>query len=328
MNYKKIPYVEKEISSIVFGTATKTLFDAIETDRPDIEQCRQKAFSLLDDVFAAGINCFDCSDHYGEEILGEWIELRGVRDKTVIFSKCAHPNKWRDRVTDFDILYDMHNALAKLRTNYVDIYMLHRDNPSVPVDIIVDTMNRLFDEGKIGAFGGSNWSYQRIEAANEYAAKHNLVPFTVSSPNYGLAEQVDNPWVGQCETLSGPENKEAREWYQKNNIAVFAYSALARGFFSGAFSSDNPEKAKQILDEAGIKGYYCQNNFERLRRCEILAAKKGVSVAQIALAWLFGQPLNTFLLTSPVNKEQIEQNIAAENISLTEEEKLWLDLEI
>lgn len=328
MNYKKIPYVDKEISPIVFGTATKILFDAIETYRPDIEQCREKAFSLLDTVFASGINCFDCSDHYGEEILGEWIELRGIRDKTVIFSKCAHPNKWRDRITDFDILYDMHNALAKLRTNYVDIYMLHRDDPSVPVGMIVDTMNRLHEEGKIGAFGGSNWSYQRIEAANEYAAKHNLIPFTVSSPNYGLAEQVDNPWVGQCETLSGPANKHAREWYKQNNIAVFAYSVLARGFFSGAFNSADPEKAKSILDEAGIKGYYCQNNIERLRRCEILAAKKGVSVAQIALAWLFGQPLNTFLLTSPVNKEQIEQNIAAESISLTEEEKLWLDLEI
>lgn len=328
MNYKKIPYVDKQISPIVFGTATKILFDAIETDRPDIEQRREKAFSLLDTVFASGINCFDCSDHYGEEILGEWIELRGIRDKTVIFSKCAHPNKWRDRVTDFDILYDMHNALAKLRTNYVDIYMLHRDDPSVPVGMIVDIMNRLHDEGKIGAFGGSNWSYQRIEAANEYAAKHNLVPFTVSSPNYGLAEQVDNPWVGQCETLSGPSNKEAREWYKQNNIAVFAYSALARGFFSGAFNSADPEKAKTILDEAGIKGYYSKNNIERLRRCEELAAKKGVTVAQIALAWLFSQPLNTFLLTSPVNKEQIEQNIAAENISLTEEEKLWLDLEI
>ena len=223
MNYKKLPYVEKEISPIVFGTATKTLFDGIETDRPDIEECRQKAFSLLDDVFAAGINCFDCSDHYGEEILGEWIELRGVRDKTVIFSKCAHPNKWRDRVTDFDILYDMHNALAKLRTNYVDIYMLHRDDPSVPVGIIVDTMNRLYDEGKIGAFGGSNWTHQRIEQANEYAAKHNLVPFTVSSPNFGLAEQVDNPFGGGVLDNSCEERitEQCYENHTKGNFRLY-----------------------------------------------------------------------------------------------------------
>ncbi len=327
MNYKTIPYVDKKISPIVFGTATPALFDAIDTSRSDIEDCRLKAFELLDNVFEAGINCFDCSDHYGEEILGEWIELRGIRDKTVIFSKCAHPNKWRDRVTDFDILYDIHNALKKLRTDYVDIYMLHRDNPEVPVSIIVDTMNRLFDEGKIGAFGGSNWTHERIESANEYAAKHNLIPFTVSSPNFGLAEQVDNPWVGQCTTLSGPDNKLARKWYQDNNIAVFAYSALARGFFSGAFGSHEPQRAKEILDEAGIKGYFCERNIERLRRAEILSKEKNVSVAQIALAWIFNNPLDTFLLTSPVNQKQIKENVAAQDIKLTRDEVLWLDLE-
>ena len=327
MHYKKIPYVEKDISPIVFGTATPILFDAIDTSRADVEECRQKAFKLLDDVFASGINCFDCSAHYGEEILGEWIELRGIRDKTVILSKCAHPNDWRDRVTDFDILSDIHDSLCKLRSNFIDIYMLHRDNPDVPVSIIVDTMNRLYDEGKIGAFGGSNWTHERIEEANEYAAKHNLVPFTVSSPNFGLAEQCDNPWVGNCITLSGPENKEARQWYKDNKIAVFAYSALARGFLSGAFKSNEPEKAKEILDEAGFKGYYCDNNFERLRRTEILAEEKGVSVAQIALAWIFNNPLDTFLLTSPVNEKQIKENVASENIELTNDEVLWLDLQ-
>lgn len=327
MNYKHIPYVDKPISPIVFGTATPALFAAVDTSRADIEACRQAAFKLLDDVFAAGINCFDCSDHYGEEILGEWIDIRGIRNETVIFSKCAHPNQWRDRVTDFDILYDIHNAQKKLRTDYVDIYMLHRDNPEVPVSIIVDTMNRLFDEGKIGAFGGSNWTHFRIEEANEYAAKHNLVPFTVSSPNFGLAEQVNNPWVGQCTTLAGPQNKDARKWYLDNNIAVFAYSALARGFFSGAFKSNEPEKAKEILDEAGIKGYYCESNLERLKRAEILAKEKNVSVAQIALAWIFNNPLNTFILTSPVNEKQIKENVISENISLTAEEVLWLDLE-
>lgn len=327
MNYKTIPYVDKKISQIVFGTATQALFDAIDTSRTDLEECRKKAFKLLDDVFAAGINCFDCSDHYGEEILGEWIEFRGIRDKTVIFSKCAHPNKWRDRVTDFDILYDMHNALKKLRTDYIDIYMLHRDNPEVPVNVIVDTMNRLFDEGKIGAFGGSNWTHERIEAANEYAAKHKLVPFTVSSPNFGLAEQVDNPWVGQCTTLSGPQNKLARKWHLDNNIAVFAYSALARGFFSGAFKSSEPEKAKEILDEAGIKGYFCERNIERLKRAEILAKEKNVSVAQIALAWIFNNPLDAFLLTSPMNEKQIKENVASQDIKLSDDEVLWLDLE-
>ena len=327
MEYRTIPYVDKKISPIVFGTATPALFDAVDKSRADIEECRQKAFRLMDDVFAAGINCFDCSDHYGEEILGEWIELRGIREQTVIFSKCAHPNEWRNRVTDFDILYDIHNAVKKLRTDYVDLYMLHRDDPGVPVDSIVDTMNRLYDEGKIGAFGGSNWTHERIEQANEYAAKHNLIPFTVSSPNFGLAEQVDNPWVGACVTISGPENKKARQWYLDHKISVFAYSSLARGFFSGVFHSNEPEKAKAFLDEAGFKGYYCESNFKRLARCEVLAKEKNCSVAQIALAWLFCNPLKPFLLSSPVNAKQIAENIAAEKIMLTDKECAWLDLQ-
>ena len=327
MKYKQLPEVKKPISTLVFGTATPKLFAAVDRNRPDIETCRQEAFALLDAVFAAGINCFDCAGHYGEEILGEWIDLRGVREKTVILSKCAHPNAWRDRVTDFDIFSDIHDALAKLRTNYVDIYMLHRDNPDVPVSVIVDTMNRLHDEGKIGAFGGSNWTHRRLEEANEYAAKNNLVPFTVSSPNFGLAEQVDNPWVGNCVTLSGPENTEARQWYQDHNMPVFAYSSLARGFFSGAFASDDREKAKQFLDEAAVKGYWCDNNFERLRRAEILAGEKHCTVAQIALAWLLNQPLDTYLLVSFSNEKHIRPSVDACEMVLTPEECAWLNLE-
>ena len=327
MKYKQLPEVNKPISALVFGTATSKLFAAVDQSRPDVEQCRQDAFELLDAVFAAGINCFDCAAHYGEEILGEWIDLRGIREKTVILSKCAHPNAWRDRVTDFDILSDIHDALVKLRTNYVDLYLLHRDNPEVPVSLIVDTMNRLHDEGKIGAFGGSNWTHSRMEEANEYAAKHNLIPFTVSSPNYGLAEQVDNPWVGNCVTLSGLENADARQWYLDHQMPVFAYSSLARGFFSGAFSSDDREGAKKFLDEAAMKGYYCDANFERLRRAEILAAEKTCSVAQIALAWLLNQPLNVFLMVSFSNLKHIQSNVDACEITLTPEQVAWLNLE-
>ena len=102
-------------------------------------------------------------------------------------------------MTDFDILHDAHNSLAKLKTNHLDIYMLHRDDPSVPVGPIVDVLNRLYDEGKIGAFGGSNWTVERTEEANNYALKHGLQPFTVASPNFGLADQLGDPWGGGCE---------------------------------------------------------------------------------------------------------------------------------
>ena len=236
-------------------------------------------------------------------------------------------------MTDFDILADAHDSLKKLRTECIDIYMLHRDNEEVPVGKIVDVMNRLYQEGKIKIFGASNWTHQRIEEANEYALKHNLSAFSVSSPNFGLAEQIADPWLcdahfgNGCVTISGPENKDAREWYEKNNMPVFAYSSLARGLFSGAFKSSEPEKAKTVMDEPGIIGYFSETNIERLRRCELLAEEKGISVAQAAMAWIYNQKFDVYALSSPVTKEQLTSNIRAMEIVLNEEEIQWLNLE-
>jgi len=100
-----------------------------------------------------------------------------------------------------------------------------------------------------------------------------------------------------CVTISGPENVNARKWYEKHEIPVFAYSSLARGFFSGAFSSASPEDAKKIMDEPGIIGYYCENNIERLRRCEILAEKR-VSVLR-KLLWHGFSVSSLMFLRSP-----------------------------
>ena len=331
MKYGTLPGLEKKVSRLVFGTATPKLFAAVAPGAGEAE--KNAAFELLDQIYAAGINTFDCAHHYGEEITGMWMDERGLRNECSVITKCAHPNAWRPRVTDFDMLSDAHDSLAKLHTDCIDIYMLHRDDQNAPIGMIVETMNRLFDEGKIKVFGGSNWTHTRIEQANEYAAKHHLEPFRVSSPNFGLAEQVEDPWrcdakfSDPCVTISGPQNKDARAWYAANGIPVFAYSSLARGFFSGAFKSSCPEDAKKILDGPGIIGYFCESNLERLKRCEELAAKKGITVAQAAMAWIYNQKFEVYALSSPVTQEQIDQNIAAIDIVLTDEEVAWLNLE-
>lgn len=332
MRYGSIPHVDKPVSRLVFGTAMPKMFAAFRSvygEADDFQQRLDAAFSLLDDMYAEGVNCFDCSDHYGEEPLGEWLEARGLHDKVVILTKGAHHNRWRKRVTDFDILHDVHNSLAKLRTDHLDIYLLHRDDPTVPVGPIMDVLNRCYDEGKIGAFGVSNWTVERIIEANEYAAKRGLQPFTVSSPNFGLADQVCDLWGGGCVTISGPSNRENRRWYAENRIPIFAYSTMARGFFSGLVKSDAPEKAAEIMDEPGLKGYACPENFERLRRCEILAAEKGLTVPQIAMAWIFNQrALDVYALVATSRRENMRTNVQASEIILSEDECRWLDLEI
>lgn len=329
MKYGHIEGVERHVSRIVFGTANPAMFGAFRSvyeDAPDFQARLDGAFELLDAVFALGVNTFDCSAHYGEEPLGEWLEARGLRDRAVILTKGAHHNRWRKRVTDFDILSDVHDSLARLRTDHIDLYLLHRDDPAQPVGPIMDALNRCCDEGKLRVIGVSNWEIGRIEAANDYAEKHHMRPFTVSSPNFGLAEQVNDPWGGGCVSLSGPQNADARRWYADHHMPVFAYSTMARGFFSGRVKGDDPKSAEAVMDGPGLLGYACPANFERLRRCERLAAEKGLTVPDIAMAWLFNQPeLDVYALVATTRPENMARNVKASEIELSAEECRWVE---
>ncbi|NMA94721.1 MAG: aldo/keto reductase [Clostridiales bacterium] len=205
MQYGKVKGVEKDVSRIVLGT------DYMNTK--ELNRC----FSMLDTAFQMGCNTFDTAHIYaggdGERVIGRWMQERGNREKIVILTKGAHHNADRRRVTPFDITSDLHDSLARLKTDYIDIYVLHRDDPSVPVGPIVEVLNEHVKAGKIRAFGGSNWHHSRIEEANEYAKAHGLTPFVASSPHYSLAEQVESPWGEGCITISGPREKDARQWY-------------------------------------------------------------------------------------------------------------------
>jgi aryl-alcohol dehydrogenase-like predicted oxidoreductase len=176
MKYGNVKGVEKPISRLVLGTMIINNGDL------------RKSFDLLDAVFELGGTALDTAHVYGsEEPIGLWMKERGNRDKVVILDKGAHPSN-RPRVTPADITSDLSDSLARLKTDYIDVYMLHRDDPDVPVGPIVEVLNEHLSAGRIHAFGGSNWKYERIQEANEFAEAHGLVPFSASSPNYGLAE--------------------------------------------------------------------------------------------------------------------------------------------
>ena len=166
-----------------------------------------------------------------------------------------------------------------------------------------------------------------MKAANQYAEEHRLGPFTVSSPNYGLAEQETDLWGGGCVSISGPQNEKAREWYLDNDMPVIAYSSLGRGMFSGRVKSNQPEKISEIMDAPSVEAYGGARNFERLRRCEELAAQKNCSVSQIALSWLLHQELKTFAVVSSKNMERMRQNVDALKVELTEAEKKYVNME-
>ncbi|MBC8233636.1 aldo/keto reductase [bacterium] len=318
MYYRNVKGVEKPVSRLVLGTM---IINTRELE---------KSFNLMDAVFELGCTTLDTAHGYAggdsERAIGRWMEERGNRDRVVVLTKGAHPNSDRKRVTPFDITSDLHDSLARLRTDYIDIYLLHRDDLSVPVGPIVEILNEHLQAEHINSMGGSNWTHQRIQEANEYADAHGLVPFVASSPNFGLAEQVEDPWGPGCVSLSGPNEVVARAWYEKNQIPVFAYSSLGRGFFSGRITRENFEAQKDSIDGACLRAYCHEPNFKRLDRVQILAEEKGMTVPQIAMAYIMNQPLNVFALVGAVNQEEFKANVEACELTLSPEEIDWLDL--
>jgi aryl-alcohol dehydrogenase-like predicted oxidoreductase len=245
----------------------------------------------------------------------------------VIVSKGCHHNQDRRRVTPFDLASDLHDSLARLQTDYVDLYLLHRDDPAVPVGPIVEAMNEHLEAGRIHAFGGSNWTHERIAETNAYAEAHGLRPFTVSSPNYGLADQIQDPWGGGCVSISGPRQEEARAWYAANEMPVLAYSSLARGFLSGRITPDNYEQTKDTLDRAARTAYCHEPNLQRLARALGMAEEKGVSVPQLVLAFMFASPVNAYPIVGAASRGELADNLRAFGVTLSQKERTWLDLE-
>lgn len=316
MKYGHVPGVEKRVSRLVQGTipvGTKKL---------------EESFALLDAVVEQGGTTFDTAHVYGsgdnERAFGQWIAERKNREEVVILAKGCHHNQDRKRVTPFDIAADLHDSLARMNVDYVDLYVLHRDDPSVPVGPIVEALNHWKNEGLVRAFGGSNWSHERISAADEYAVEHGLTPFSATSPNFSLADQIKPPWP-ECITISGPANEAARRYYMETQIPVFAWSSLAGGFFSGRLTRDNTSTFEDYFMKLAVDCYASEENFRRLDRVKVMATKKDATIPQIAMAWVMSRGLNLFALVGCNNGHEFAQNAAALEIELTEEESNWLD---
>jgi len=316
MEYGHISGINKPISRLVQGTVMCTTREQGKTN------------TLLDSAYQHGINTFDTAHVYGkgdcERSVGAWVNRRGLRENIVLIGKGAHLNQDRQRVTPFDISADIHDSLARFKTDYIDLYLLHRDDPSVPVGPIIERLHEHREKGHIRAYGGSNWTHERVDAANAYAEKHGLTPFIASSPNFSLAEQAQPPWEG-CITISGPDYKTARAWYQGEKMPLFTWSSLAGGFFSGRFRPDNLSSFTTYLDRLCVDVYCFGENWGRLERAEQMAIEKGVSLPQIALAYVLNQPQEIYALIASWTPEEVADNVLAIAIQLTAEELKWLE---
>ncbi|MDR3710729.1 MAG: aldo/keto reductase [Capsulimonadaceae bacterium] len=312
MQYLQIPGAKKPVSRLIQGTTmTGPLGD--------------KVFDLFDAALENGINTFDTAQVYGNEpALGKWIADRGVRDRVNILTKGAHHNDVRRRVTPWDITADIYDSLGRLKVDYIDIYILHRDDPSFPVGPIVETLNEHHKAGRIGVFGGSNWTHARIAEVNAYAKEHGLTPFAISNPNFNLVDMIDEPWA-ECVSIGGEQGRKAREYYATADITLFTWSTLAGGFLSGKVTRDKselPEGRAAMIKRC----YYSEDNFKRLDRARELAASRGLSIPQVALAYVLSQSARLATLIAPETPDEIADNTKALDVKLSAKEIAWLEL--
>ncbi len=318
MKYSQIPGVDKPVARLLQGTVMLT------------EDNRDDNFRLLDALFEQGFSSYDTAHGYGagvcEKELGAWIEARGLRDQVVILTKGCHPYKGEPkRVAPEFIRQDLEESLERLRTDHVELYLLHRDDRDYPVGEIVDALDEFKSKGHIGVYGGSNWRADRVAAANDYAAANGKAPFTVSSPQFSVAEMVKEPWPG-CISVSGGQGEADREWYDNNKISLFTWSSLAGGFLTGKFTRDNLDSFSNYWDTNPIGAYAYESNFRRLDRILELAADKGASPAQISLAYVLSHNPRYHAIIANWEIAQIPDNAAAVDLELSAAEIAWLEL--
>jgi aryl-alcohol dehydrogenase-like predicted oxidoreductase len=249
------------------------------------------------------------------------MEARGNREDVFLITKgglsTQDPCCLAVEDLEEEIEADLTESLERLRTDYVDLYFLHRDAPEVPAGRMVECLNRELERGRIRAFGGSNWEPCRIDEANEYARQHGLVGFAAVSNNLSLAVPTGPYYRGLVST-----DEAGQRWHAETGLPLFSWSAQARGFFSGRFRPDvrdNPDM---------VRVYYTDENFERLRRATQLGQEKGgYSAVQVALAYVLHLPLPVVPIAGPLTTEEMASCLAALQIELSDAEVRWLNLE-
>jgi len=301
MKYGQIPGVTKPVSRLIMGC--------------DNQGGMAHAAVMFDDFFTLGGNCFDTANIYGggrpERLLGEWVRKRGLREQVNIIGKGAHTPHCNPEA----LARQLHESLDRLQTEYVDIYLMHRDNPEVPVGEFVEVINEHIRAGRIRAWGGSNWTLDRVEAAILYAQSKGLIGPVAVSNNFSLAEMIQPPWEG-CLTASDPAS---RAWFRQRKVALLAWSSQARGFFTDRAGP------RRTDDEELVRCWYSEANFARRARAYELAAKKRVEPINIALAYVLAQPFPTFALIGPRTLGEITSSFKGLEVELTEAEVKWLD---
>lgn len=320
MNRVLLPHTDLHVSPLCLGTA---LFGADIDDRT--------SFAMLDRFVENGGNFLDTariySDwlpgerHRSERVLGDWLRSRGNRDAVVLATKGAHPDLASPTVprsSTREIREDLEGSLRSLGVDAIDLYWLHRDDPTRPVEHFIDLLDGFQREGLIRAFGASNWPADRLQAAHAYALRSGRPGFVANQPMWCLGSRPARP-----SSIPGLVRFDAaaHAFHAETGLAVIPYSSQANGYFT-KIALPVEQRPASLADHP----FHTPANIAASAVVRDLAAARGVAPSAIVLAYLWSRPFPVVPIVGCRTLSQLEDSLHAIPVRLTAAELRSLEI--
>jgi len=247
------------------------------------------AFAMMDRFLDAGGNQLDTARVYSdwipgetgrsEKLIGHWLESRDCREQMMIATKGGHPpmdQMGRVRMSEAELIHDIDLSRKALKVDTIDLYWLHRDDRNQSIGQLLNVLESFREKGWISAYGGSNFSTSRLEAAYQFAQKQKIPGFVASQPMACLGAQYRKPLdIPLLEKL----DEAGEAFHARTNMALFPYSSQANGYYE--------KVARWGAESENLKGhpFNTSGNNAIATRMIALSAESGYSVSTLTLAW-------------------------------------------
>lgn len=316
-----VPATELDTTRVAIGDSDLSIFPlALGGNVFGWTADEASSFDVLDAFAASGGNFIDTADGYShwvpgntggesETIIGSWVTARGNRDDVVIATKVStHPEF--SGLAPANIRAAADASLARLGTDYIDLYYAHFDDASVPLADTIGALSDLVDAGKVRYIALSNYSPERIDEWFRVTAENGLHRAVALQPHYNLVERDFEHGL--------------RERAEREGLAVFPYFSLAKGFLAGKYrdaaDAAAPDAAGESVRAGAARAYLDERGRRVLSALDAVAAAHDASVASVSLAWLRQQPTIVAPLASARTVEQLPDLIASVSLQLRDAE--------
>ncbi|MGE5589495.1 MAG: aldo/keto reductase family protein [Bacillota bacterium] len=304
MEYRRLGRSGLKTSEVALGS---WLTYGTVTERDAAIACVHRAYEL-------GINHFDCANMYGakphaaEDVLAEALK-EFPRSSYILTTKAYWPvgPGPNDRgLSRKHIMEQVHESLRRLRTDYLDIMYCHRYDPETPVDETMRALDDLVTQGKVLYIGVSEWTAAQLMEGVATNRELGLDPITASQPVYNM--------------LTRRIEAEELPVAAREGIGIVAFSPLAQGVLTGKYRSGQIPSGSRAADPTVgkfVNRYLTEANLAKVEKLRAIAQNRGISLAQLALAWILRQPAVSSVLVGATRTEQVDDNAGASGIKLS-----------